>query len=338
MGTSSEEVNLYEILGISSDASIEQIRSAYRKQALKHHPDKGGSIEMFTKLSKAYQILSDPNLRSQYDKAQPLPEFTLIPPLNVFADCFNHWLKQYPLLETLFKDNCGDVIKFLSTYHEHPLMKVVIGTLTGVEVNSKETSGNKISRIIKICLDDLFSGKKYQYQLNLFNKDLSLSDDYRIEPNVVPISIPIEYNEINATINLSVTNQETGTITKQEATAHLTVEVQTNSHFHRIRDYDIFTYVDVTREQLIHQDVIEFTYLKNKVIRIKNPKNQDLRQLYQISKLGLPNRKLKERGQLYILFNLCIDPPVIVNHSTTLTPTAGTIYECVPVDLTNILA
>lgn len=58
----------YDILGVSKDASQEEIKKAYRKLAHKHHPDKGGDEEEFKKVNKAYQTLSDKEKRKQYDR------------------------------------------------------------------------------------------------------------------------------------------------------------------------------------------------------------------------------------------------------------------------------
>lgn len=58
----------YDILGVSKDASQEEIKKAYRKLAHKHHPDKGGDEEKFKKINKAYQVLSDEKKRKQYDQ------------------------------------------------------------------------------------------------------------------------------------------------------------------------------------------------------------------------------------------------------------------------------
>ncbi len=57
----------YQILGVSKDASKEEIKKAYRKMAHKHHPDKGGDSEKFKKVNEAYQVLSDDRKRKQYD-------------------------------------------------------------------------------------------------------------------------------------------------------------------------------------------------------------------------------------------------------------------------------
>ena len=62
----------YEILGIGRDATDAQIKSAYRKQALKHHPDRNpgdaAAEEQFKACAEAYAIISDPDKRSAYDR------------------------------------------------------------------------------------------------------------------------------------------------------------------------------------------------------------------------------------------------------------------------------
>lgn len=58
----------YETLGISKDASLEDIKKAYKKAALKHHPDRGGDAEKFKELSQAYEVLSDPERKQRYDQ------------------------------------------------------------------------------------------------------------------------------------------------------------------------------------------------------------------------------------------------------------------------------
>ena len=68
----------YDILNISKDATPEQIKKGYKRQAVRFHPDKNHSslsTECFKKISEAYQCLSDPEKKSFYDKYGNEQEF-----------------------------------------------------------------------------------------------------------------------------------------------------------------------------------------------------------------------------------------------------------------------
>lgn len=62
-----EGQDLYGLLGVGREADAEEIKKAFRKQVLTHHPDKGGDEEVFKKLSRAYEVLSDPDKKRVYD-------------------------------------------------------------------------------------------------------------------------------------------------------------------------------------------------------------------------------------------------------------------------------
>ncbi|VFQ70001.1 unnamed protein product [Cuscuta campestris] len=65
---SSGNLKYYDILGVSKSASEDELKKAYRKAAMKNHPDKGGDPEKFKELSQAYEVLSDPEKREIYDE------------------------------------------------------------------------------------------------------------------------------------------------------------------------------------------------------------------------------------------------------------------------------
>ena len=59
--------NLYDTLGVAKNASADEIKKAYRKLAREHHPDSGGDEARFKEIQGAYDVLSDPEKREQYD-------------------------------------------------------------------------------------------------------------------------------------------------------------------------------------------------------------------------------------------------------------------------------
>ena len=85
--------NLYEVLKVNKDASPDEIKKAYRKEAMHSHPDAGGDPEDFKALTIAFEILSDPNKRKEYDetgrterRSQTSPEDMLVMFFNLVVE------------------------------------------------------------------------------------------------------------------------------------------------------------------------------------------------------------------------------------------------------------
>ena len=75
-----EYKDYYKILGVDRNASADEIKKAYRKLALKYHPDRNpgdkAAEEKFKEINEAYQVLSDPEKRAKYDR---------------FSTTYQHW-------------------------------------------------------------------------------------------------------------------------------------------------------------------------------------------------------------------------------------------------------
>lgn len=64
-------MDYYQTLGVDKNSSSEDIKRAYRRLAMKHHPDKGGDEAEFKRINEAYATLSDPRRKAEYDNPQP---------------------------------------------------------------------------------------------------------------------------------------------------------------------------------------------------------------------------------------------------------------------------
>ena len=82
-----EKRDYYEVLGVDRNATLDEIKKAYRKKAIQYHPDKNPgnkeAEEKFKEAAEAYSVLSDPDKRAKYDKfghagvgSQPGPDFS----------------------------------------------------------------------------------------------------------------------------------------------------------------------------------------------------------------------------------------------------------------------
>lgn len=58
----------YEVLGVSKGASADEIKKAFRRAAIEHHPDKGGDEAKFKEINEAYEVLKDSSKRQRYDQ------------------------------------------------------------------------------------------------------------------------------------------------------------------------------------------------------------------------------------------------------------------------------
>ena len=80
-------MDYYSILGVPKNSSPEQLKKAYKKQSMQHHPDRGGDEAHFKKVNEAYSTLKDPQKRAMYDNPQPRFDTSQMNPGN-FEDLF----------------------------------------------------------------------------------------------------------------------------------------------------------------------------------------------------------------------------------------------------------
>ena len=92
----------YKILGLEKHCTNDEIKRAYKNNAIKHHPDKGGSEELFKQIAEAYEILSDTDKKIKYDDYYNLEVYENY--TNPF-DLFEQVIKKSDLLYAKSKIN-----------------------------------------------------------------------------------------------------------------------------------------------------------------------------------------------------------------------------------------
>lgn len=106
----------YDELGVSRDATAEQIKAAYYAKAKSQHPDKGGSTEAFASIAKAYKVLSNHESRLLYDSTGQDARIPIdLEVQNILMQGFN---------EALAQENDIEIVAFVRINLERKLDEI----------------------------------------------------------------------------------------------------------------------------------------------------------------------------------------------------------------------
>ena len=142
-------MDYYKILNISRDADKDEIKKAYRKLALKYHPDKNkdpNAKEKFQQISEAYQTLSDIDNRKNYDRFGKIPE-EFVNPIDVFKNIFSNIdpiLAKFlsttlnEVTEIIMKDDNKRIIECLSSGSERYIKSHPVLNIPGIGISKRD--------------------------------------------------------------------------------------------------------------------------------------------------------------------------------------------------------
>lgn len=257
----------YQILGVSKDASPDEIKKAYRGLASKHHPDKGGDTAKFQEIQTAYATLSDAEKRHQYDNPRP--------------DGFQQYGGFPPGFEDIFSHFAGGGNPF--------------GDIFGRQQRTQQPQRNRtLNMQTSITLEEAFLGKEL-----LATITLPSGKDQTIE-----VKIPAGIHD-GTTLRLSgmgdnsVANLPRGDI-------HLTVRIEEHSRFVRNGD-DLLTTLKVSAIDAILGKTEQVTTIDGKVLEVKITPGTQHGQMLGATGYGMPKmHDNRFKGRLLMQVNIVV--------------------------------
>ena len=293
--------NYYNILEISESATMDDIKKSYRRLAIKYHPDKNLnnplSVEKFKEVSEAYEILSDPQKKNQYDNISKYhmgfkTQFSNHPDFTFVSEIFNQNLNGEHLnTQQMFFDISElmnfptDVPGFANHIYKHSF-----------KTEPKEQKTNDITVRITATLDEIFN--KTIKEITIQRKNYTNSKTYILETVILKIDLSkdnlIFYNKshtfpghISGDIKVFVNSKP-----------HLLFKLGENK-------YDLFMNIKLNLEDFKKGISHTFKQLNGENITIEIPPQKSIkRDNLQIilEKGGLPNGT--KQGNLYIDFDI----------------------------------
>lgn len=272
----------YKVLGVSENASQEDIRKKYRSLSLKYHPDKGGDDKKFKELNEAYQILGNKENREKYDfkrnnNGTPFDgtPFGGIPP-EIFQSIFgNQGFSGMNNNIHIFENGQG----------------------FKVHMSNMNTRPQTIVENISITIQESFTGCTKPLEIERYIHDND--DTKRVEKEKIYIDIPkgIDTNE-------TITLKEKGNINKQRIKGDIKVIITVNNDSQLKRQgIDLIYIKKITLKESLCGFSINLKHINGKEYKINNF-NSVIPSNYKKIVQGLGMKRGNNSGNLIIAFDV----------------------------------
>lgn len=257
----------YQTLGVAKTASQDEIKNAYRKLASKYHPDKGGDTATFQKIQTAYNILGDPQKRSEYDNPPNMNfHFQGPPGFNVNQGNFDDILRNFGF-----------------------------GGFDSIFGNRQPQRRNlSLNLHTTITLEDAFYGKDLVANVNLPN-----GSDQIINVNIpagIEDGVVLKLRELG---DNSIRELPRGDI-------HLTINVAADTNFERSGD-NLIKNVDISVFDALLGTTIKIETIDKKMLNVNIHPGTQHGMTLKLQGYGMPNIKDKRfRGCLFLKISINI--------------------------------
>jgi len=314
----------YATLGIKKNASQDEIKKAYRKGALKHHPDTGGNEVKFRECTEAYEILSDPDKKQFYDMHGDNPN----PNMGMYNPFVNRQRKRgtVPLrgshlrvaVDSTLEESIKDDVQRTISYKRKTRCKTCNNT--GLKPDHKRTecpTCKGSGQFIKRTVSENFVRQEISICPVCYGVGQSIADEDKCddckgtgcitEDKEITVTLPVwrDPNFFGQIHGMAVQGQgNCGVNGGPNGDLHVVINVLEHDFF-EIEDEHIVFNVPITLNQAIFGDSIEVPTINQNVIAIDIPKRTKHGDAIKKPKCGRFN-SYGEKGDMYIIFNIDI--------------------------------
>ena len=294
------EQDYYEVLGLSNNASQDEIKKSYRKLSFKHHPDRGGEKEKFQQLNEAYSVLSDETKRKQYDmrKMHGFSENEIpINPDDLMGMFFNMASGGMPIP--------GMPIPGMGIPGMFPGAKVHVFrngvpmpfNINGFNLNQAFQKPTPIIKTIEITIDEAYAGCTKHMEIERLIKD---GNTNKTEKETIYVTIPkgIDENEI-------IVVREKGNMLSDDNKGDIKIFIKIINNSGLIREgLNLIYNKTLSLKESLCGFNFDLPYLNGKTFKINNTSGTIVSPGYKkvIPSLGL--ERDGHKGNLIIVFSI----------------------------------
>ena len=296
--------NLYKVLGLEKSASADDIKRAYKKLAVQNHPDKGGDEKKFQEISNAYDVLSDPKKKQEYDNGGSNENRFNRNHDDIFAHFFGRrGGPQQP-------QKCNDIVKpYKISLHDAftGVKKIVKIKLKAFNLDKLKSCDdcNGMGRIKNIRSMGVFQ-QVFEMQCNncsgTGSKNLEESA-YEIE-KTLELNIPKGINNDNK-ICIDGCGEQPKVKNKKPGNLVFNIEIMNNDVFRRDKD-DLHSSIKIDFISSLCGENIQFNIMDEDKITFNTSEFNIVHpnKKYEFKEKGMPIQGTNKRGNLYIEFNI----------------------------------
>ena len=284
----------YKILGVSKDASLEEIKKAYRKLALKYHPDRNkGDKEAeakFKEINEAYAVLSDPEKRKQYDTFGAEGFHSRFSQEDIFRGFdFNSIFREFGFgggrAQSIFSEIFGGAMgggRQNFYYEQDPLE----GAFGGFHKRSRGIRGQDLVYELTMTLDEV---------AKTTTKTITYNVDGRTETVSVKVPAGIASGQ---KLRLPGKGQP-GINGGPPGDIYIQVRILKHPTFRRQGD-DLYLKKSIRYSEAVLGTEIEVPTIDGKTLKLKVPPGTQGNAKFRLPGYGLPHMKSSGRGDAYI--------------------------------------